>query len=522
MNKKKDKNNQSLNSDQNALVFKQQDPLILAKNLIGAERNLELIGFFSPTSKSKGRPKTTKKLEREERRNGQRVKTKVSIIPSVEYGRPITTDLDMYRAFFKILKDIYFKHGKIENPVGFRNEDLIKAMGKARHGRLTHEIRGWLSRMNGTLIKSEGWIYEKKNKRYLSNEVKIFDQIVVYGAEVEDGEKANQNFVWLSDWFLNNLNYGYIFLIDHEVYKSFRHPIAKCLYGMLWWGFYAIRQTGGKFYWKDYSDLCKFLDIREYRYESKILEKLSPAHEELIKSKVISNWQIERQVNGKNFNIKWWPGEVFETYYMSYKKLMGGEGQLAFNGIIEPKKVSQGVKEIKLADQLVKLFHFLIKGKNEYQPKEKELQRAQELIDKYQEEKAWFITKYAIKRIQETKYADKVEYFGAIVNYVDEALTELIQYKNREKEQNIQKGQEFTAKKKDYETWLKQTPEERVQYLLDLWLVNVKTFEKREPSEEEIKAKQAEYMKGLPSPEERQKKIFGRIIFKENTLELFE
>ncbi len=111
MNKQKDKNNQNLNSDQNALVFKQQDPLVLAKNLIGAERNLELIGFFSPTSKSKGRPKTTKRLERKERRKGQRVNTTVSIIPSVEYGRPITTDLDMYRAFFKILKDLYFKHG---------------------------------------------------------------------------------------------------------------------------------------------------------------------------------------------------------------------------------------------------------------------------------------------------------------------------------------------------------------------------------------------------------------------------
>jgi len=525
------KRNQTMKNQKNGnekgahdvLVFDRPDLLILTKNLIGAERNLELIGFFSPTSTRKGRPKTTKTLEKEDNYNGHRRKRVVSIIPSVDYGRPITTDLDIYRAFFKILKDIYFRNGKIENPVIFKDEDLIKAMGKSRHGRLSSDIDDWLLRMKLTGILSEEWIFDKKNKRYLKRVVSVFDKVIAYGESLENGKKSDFNFVWLADWFLGNLNEGYVFLIDHEIHKNLRHDIAKCLYGMLWWGFYSIKKTGGEFYWKDYSELCKFLDITEYKFKSRIVEKLSPANEELLRNRVISNWTVEKKSSGNNFNIKWWPGEAFESYYLCYKNILkNGKGQLGLNGVLAAKGIAPTAKELPLAEQLVKYFHQQLKGVEDYQPKEKELERAREIIEKHQKEKAWFITKFAIARIQETGFVDKVQYFGAIVNYTDEAIKEFDQTRKRQQAQAERRKQEFEKKKAEYKIWLELTPEQRVQGRLDFWIQKVKNFEHREPSEEEIKAKRQELIETDSTPEEKQEHIFGRVIFRGNTLELLK
>ena len=48
----------------------------------------------------------------------------------------------------------------------------------------------------------------RNKKEYLKRSVSVFNDIIAYGQQV-DGVKADRNVVWLSDWFLNNLNYGY-------------------------------------------------------------------------------------------------------------------------------------------------------------------------------------------------------------------------------------------------------------------------------------------------------------------------
>jgi hypothetical protein len=503
------------------LVIKQPDPIALEKNLIGAERNLELIGFFSPASSAKGRPQKTKTLEKDSKENGKRVKRKVSIRPNVDYGRPITTDLDLYRAFFRLLKEIYYDRGIVENPVEFKDEQLIKAMGKARHGRLTKDIRDWMSRMKGTLIESENWIYEKKNKRYLKASVSVFDKIYVYGEEIGDRQKADRNYVWLSDWFLGNLNTGLIFLIDHEVYKNLKYPIAKCLYGLLWWGFYAVKSKNREFYWKDYRELCNFLDMTEYRYESKIREKLKPAHEELLRNKVILKWKIEKNVSGEGFNIKWWPGDAFESYYSHFKReLQESRGQLTFDGMYEEIPGNHKIENHQDIEKFVKYFHKEITKKDDCIPRKKELEKAEELIKKYGEEKTWFIVKYAVAKMQETNF--KPEHFGAIKNYVSDSLNKFESEQKLKRKKEEKNKEDFEQKIEEYKRWFENTPEQRVQHMVDFWMNKVKTFEKRDPTEEEILKRQQELILQELTPEAKQKRLFGKVIFKENTLELIK
>jgi len=72
-----------------------------------------------------------------------------------------------------------------------------------------------------------------------------------------------------------------IFRLVMRFIKLLPNPIAKCLYGLVCLDLYSSRKQGSGYHWKDYSDLCNYLVIGEYRYESKIIEKLKPAHKEL-------------------------------------------------------------------------------------------------------------------------------------------------------------------------------------------------------------------------------------------------
>jgi hypothetical protein len=135
-----------------------------SENFVGTEVNLERIGFFTPTLSNGNEHKTTKVLKRQRTENGRRIITRVAIIPSVDYGRPTAMDLDIHRAFLKILRNILFKEGTVTNPVFFKDEEIIKIMEKARNGKITKAIRLWMARMNSTLIESENFIIEKDDK----------------------------------------------------------------------------------------------------------------------------------------------------------------------------------------------------------------------------------------------------------------------------------------------------------------------------------------------------------------------
>ena len=58
--------------------------------------------------------------------------------------------------------------------------------------------------------------------------------------------------------------------------------------------------------------------------------------------------------------------------------------------------------------------------------------------------------------------------------------------------------------------------------MVDFWIHGIKSLEKRQPTEDEILRRQQELIKQEPTPEAKQKHLFGRVIFKKNTLELIK
>ena len=74
------------------------------QDFIHIEKNLAALGFFTPSSKRiKGSKKKTILFSKEI--NGKRVEVRANILPSAEYGLPVTADQDKYLALMKIISE---------------------------------------------------------------------------------------------------------------------------------------------------------------------------------------------------------------------------------------------------------------------------------------------------------------------------------------------------------------------------------------------------------------------------------
>ena len=280
----------------------------LMQEFVKAEKNLEWLGFFTPsTSKGIMKKSDEKVISIITTVEGKKVKASATILPSAKYGLPDTADLDKYRAFQKILSDELIRNGKVPKHITFTSTELIKAMGRTKDGKLYKEVKDWLMKMISTTISSESAVWLADKKVWASDTFHIFERAVAYGQELEDGTLADCHHIWLSDWMLENINGLYLLSIDYDLHKQLRKPIAKSLLPVLQIGFYA---SGGT-YTKRYDNLCQHLGIKNRKRFSHIKQQLDPSFEELQDKGFLAKWRYAENKLHKTYNIAWKAGDRF-------------------------------------------------------------------------------------------------------------------------------------------------------------------------------------------------------------------
>jgi len=276
---------------------------------VKVEKNLASLGFFTPSSK-RLRNAQEKSFTITTVADGQRMELKGTIIPSAKYGLPITADQDKWIALCKILTDIIRKEGRVTNPVAFTSADILRLLHKHRHsGKNYREVEEWLDVLFSTTIFSEGVVYLAGEKRRIKDRYRVFERAVSFGKELSDGKVADKNYVWFSDWQIQNINNNHLLPIDLEAYRELKNHIAKALVPLLQIWLFATRREG--VYEKRYDELCQFLNIQRYRYESLIKRTLGPSLDELKQFGYLADWQIERTSDGENYKIVFYHGEKF-------------------------------------------------------------------------------------------------------------------------------------------------------------------------------------------------------------------
>ncbi len=272
---------------------------------VKVEKNLTSLGFFSPSSKNTKNPKA-KTININYASEGKRVVGKVSIEPAASYGLPTTADQDNYFAIQKIVDELR-QRGEVRNPISFTSAELIRAKGRVKAGKNYDDLEQSLKRIALTGIVSEAAVYFAGTKTRATDIFHVFQRVVLFGKKLPDGTTADKNYVWLSEWQLENINSNFLLPIDFDTYKHLKNHIAKALVPLLQIWLFASRDEA--YFEKRYDELCEYLNIRCYPQVSRIREQLSPALDELKVHGYLKNWKIEEAQQG--YKIIFYHGEKF-------------------------------------------------------------------------------------------------------------------------------------------------------------------------------------------------------------------
>jgi hypothetical protein len=348
---------------------------VLEPEFVRMEKNIAAFGFFTPTSnRSKTAP--PKIIQFSQTIDGNRVEAKVTVAGNTLYGMPTTADQDKYLAFQKIIERIKREKGTIQNPVSFTSAELLQLLGHSDGGSNFKEVEEWCDVMASTYIKSEGAMWIAGKKKFASDSFVVFQRVRRAGQELDDGSVADRNYVWLSDWYLENINAHYLLPIDFDTYKQLKNNIAKAMIPLLQIWLYASREQG--IFEKRYDELCQILNIAQYPYPSKIKEKLAPSMNELIEQDYLSDWEVSKTADKTGYKITFWHGKKF---YSDQIKRMSKSNKAAHVGALRPKRTAKEEKvrsfspaQAELCAQLQKQFDLSEK-------------KAVELIEKYSPDK---------------------------------------------------------------------------------------------------------------------------------------
>jgi hypothetical protein len=260
-------------------------------DFVAIEKNLASLGYFTPSNK-RVRTQTTKTVTFTKIVDGKRLQAKATIIPGATFGLPTTADQDKYIALQKIVMDSKKRHGSVRNPIAFSSAELLDLLGQCRNsGRNYEHIDEWLNVMTTTTIISEGMIYLDSRPIWSKDRFRVFDQAASVGSELEGGQRAEKNYVWLSRWQLENINKNHLLPLELESYLKLKNHISKALVPHLQIWLYASRNAC--VFNKRYDELCPVLNLHPYSHASKIKEKLGPSLDELVEHGYLAGWNLD-------------------------------------------------------------------------------------------------------------------------------------------------------------------------------------------------------------------------------------
>ena len=290
------------------ITIKSNNEIDLPK-IINSEVNLLVFPFFALSTK--GLKNKTKTVYQEIiKKGGQKVNILWKVSANSEYGYPGPFDRRVQQAISEILSEILKEEGGIKNPIPLGSlYRLCKRMGISEYAGVNYRmIKKALEKIRATTIKSVGTFYSKEGKQWVDDNFSLYDRVVFKGKELPNGETADNNYLFLGSWYLQNLNSFYIKPIDYNYLQSLKSKIASRLYEILGVKFYGIRNKKQDFICYKYSTLCQLLPVTLHRYISLAKQQLNPGNDELENTEFISKYDWDE--NGrKGWLIYYWPGE---------------------------------------------------------------------------------------------------------------------------------------------------------------------------------------------------------------------
>jgi len=279
-------------------------------SIIRPEINFLNFPFFA-LSRRGLKDKTKTECRFIEERNGQKVELLWRVISTAEYGYPAPFDRRVSRAVDALIQETLERTGyPLKNPLPFSIYRLAELMGlNPRGGKVYRDIKVALLRIKFTGVESKGSFFLKEKKRWIHDAFSLYDRVLFRGQDMEDGTMAESNYVWLNSFYLRNINQQYVRPLDYNYLAGLKKDIASRLYELLSGRFFGLPRSK-KHYQVNYISLCEFLPITPQRYISKAIEKMKPAHDELIATGFLS--RVVFRKGKKDFVVVYYLGKRAE------------------------------------------------------------------------------------------------------------------------------------------------------------------------------------------------------------------
>ena len=125
-----------------------------------------------------------------------------------------------------------------QNPLTWTWRDLCRRMGIVCGGQMVRHLKQAITATAALLLHSDYAIYDKPEGALLCTQqeaLHLYERVAFVGTVLADGRTCDGNYLWISDWYLHNLNTMFTAPLDYALWRRLdeRSTIASRLYEFL-------------------------------------------------------------------------------------------------------------------------------------------------------------------------------------------------------------------------------------------------------------------------------------------------
>lgn len=347
------------------------------------------------------------------------------------YPGPLSRSVHL--AFLSLISE----HGlPFANPVTWTWRNLCTRLGIQPSGRMVQHLKEAIEATAGLTIYSREALYSKPASQHFNTRkaTHLYETVAFVNETLPDGSTADTNSLWLSKWYLDNLNALFTAPLDHELWRYLDHrsTIASRLYEFLLINFYSgVPQL--RF---NYPKLAQFLPVRPERYLSDARKQLEPAFQLLTQTRVTAGvaWQKRTQDVAQ---LRFDRGErlsVARNAPLARLEPATGESSASFS-----------VREIRRTpeQELVSEFYRLWTSRPDQRPNSADIALAKRLLAQHGRTKSKAVLPLVVEQLKQ--HWPGARTFVAVEQYFDESAEQYQRQQQQEAQRNLRRKEERSA-----------------------------------------------------------------------------
>lgn len=337
----------------------------------------------------------------------------VSIKIDPDYGQPSVLAYKVLQAILlKITEEgiADWRDGRptFSDTASFSQRELATLVGRAWSGRTSRQLVEAIMQLRSTQIFAS--LYDKARDRWT---VANF-QLLVSALFAGQGPTLAQCSVRLAPEIIDSINRQHVAFFNLQRLSKLE-PIGLVLYKRVFYNLSVLNRPGMKRhdlkFTKDYATLCRewLGSLKSLRYRSDIVKDQLGRHlDQLETTGLIRRWAIDKNADGRGFNVQFWPGKGFFEDYQHYY-IDQHQPQLRLQAAADCRTIQKPL-------ELVAHFHRAL-GRGHLSFQTHETDYAGALLTRFDEHEIHDLIRYSIAAARQTNF--EMVYFGALRRFVE-------------------------------------------------------------------------------------------------------